>query len=186
MNEIINALHEGKRLRLIATVLELLQYEKADNAVIPIPGTLPPRYIAVGTAATVAQLLEIDQGGEIRAGLADDSRFRQMMHEYLMGQATIEQVAARLEEWRGDRGHLVAVGPDSTVKTWRERIGAGADFPLHGPTDVERAMVGEIAELRALLAPTTPGRAWTLRRSSASAAMSATAEHDHSEGGHHD
>lgn len=34
------------------------------------------------------------------------------------------------------------------VKTWRERIGAGPDFPLHAPNDVERAMVAEIAELR--------------------------------------
>jgi len=37
----------------------------------------------------------------------------------------------------------------STVKTWRERIGQAADFPLHAPTDVERAMEAEIAELRA-------------------------------------
>ncbi|GEM_PF-1697583 len=36
----------------------------------------------------------------------------------------------------------------STVKTWRERIGAGPEFPLHAPTDVERAMEAEIAELR--------------------------------------
>lgn len=35
------------------------------------------------------------------------------------------------------------------IKTWRERIGAGPDFPLHVPTDVERAMEAEIAELRA-------------------------------------
>lgn len=35
------------------------------------------------------------------------------------------------------------------VKTWRERIGAGPDFPLHAPNDVERAMEAEIAELRA-------------------------------------
>lgn len=34
------------------------------------------------------------------------------------------------------------------IKTWRERIGAGEDFPLHAPTDVERAMVAEITELR--------------------------------------
>jgi len=38
---------------------------------------------------------------------------------------------------------------NSTIKTWRERIGAGRDFPLHMPTDVERAMEAEIAELRA-------------------------------------
>jgi hypothetical protein len=36
------------------------------------------------------------------------------------------------------------------VMTWRERIGVGPDFPLHAPTDVERAMEAEIAELRGL------------------------------------
>jgi len=34
------------------------------------------------------------------------------------------------------------------IRTWRERIGVGANFPLHVPTDVERAMEAEIAELR--------------------------------------
>ncbi len=37
------------------------------------------------------------------------------------------------------------------IRTWRERIGQPADFPLHAPTDVERAMQAEIAELRALV-----------------------------------
>lgn len=40
------------------------------------------------------------------------------------------------------------------IATWRERIGATNDFPLHAPTDVERAMVAEIAALRAELAQT--------------------------------
>lgn len=38
------------------------------------------------------------------------------------------------------------------IKTWRERIGAAPEFPLHAPTDVERAMVAQIAELEAALA----------------------------------
>lgn len=38
-----------------------------------------------------------------------------------------------------------------SVKTWRERLGLGPAYPLHGPTDVERAMVAEIAELRAVV-----------------------------------
>lgn len=42
--------------------------------------------------------------------------------------------------------------PAALIKTWRERIRVGADFPLHAPTDVERAMESEIAELRTLLA----------------------------------
>lgn len=45
---------------------------------------------------------------------------------------------------------------NAVVKTWRERLGLGADFPLHAPTDVERAMVAEIAELRARLEQLTP------------------------------
>jgi hypothetical protein len=44
----------------------------------------------------------------------------------------------------------------NTVQTWRERIGATADFPLHAPTDVERAMEAEIAELRAHVTPAGP------------------------------
>ena len=43
--------------------------------------------------------------------------------------------------------------PAAPVKTWRERIGQPAEFPLHAPTDVERAMEAEIADLRAHLAP---------------------------------
>ena len=45
-----------------------------------------------------------------------------------------------------------AGAPAALVKTWRERIGVDANFPLHVPTDVERAMVGEIEDLRAQLA----------------------------------
>lgn len=41
--------------------------------------------------------------------------------------------------------------PASAIKTWRQRIGVGETFPLHVPTDVERAMEAEIAELRAAL-----------------------------------
>lgn len=37
----------------------------------------------------------------------------------------------------------------AAVKTWRQRLGLGDAYPLHAPTDVERAMVAEIAELRA-------------------------------------
>lgn len=47
--------------------------------------------------------------------------------------------------------------PNNAIKTWRERIGVGADFPLHGPTDVERAMVAQIEELEAALAKAEKG-----------------------------
>jgi hypothetical protein len=46
--------------------------------------------------------------------------------------------------------------PFKKISTWRERIGQTADFPLHVPTDVERAMVAEIAELRAALSADSP------------------------------
>jgi hypothetical protein len=42
------------------------------------------------------------------------------------------------------------------IKTWRERIGVAADFPLYAPTEVERAMEAEIAELRASYAAKGP------------------------------
>jgi Asp-tRNA(Asn)/Glu-tRNA(Gln) amidotransferase A subunit family amidase len=44
--------------------------------------------------------------------------------------------------------HQRAASP-APIMTWRERIGVPADYPLHAPTDVERAMEAEIAELRA-------------------------------------
>lgn len=42
-----------------------------------------------------------------------------------------------------------SAGP--VVKTWRERMGVSADFPLAVPSSVERAMEGEIADLRSTL-----------------------------------
>lgn len=42
------------------------------------------------------------------------------------------------------------------VRTWRERIGAKPDFPLHAPNDVERAIVAEIADLRKLAISRAP------------------------------
>lgn len=41
-----------------------------------------------------------------------------------------------------------AIGDAGTVPTWRARIGAGEDFPIHVPSCVERAMMNEIADLR--------------------------------------
>jgi hypothetical protein len=42
-----------------------------------------------------------------------------------------------------------APAPTVPIRTWRQRLGLAADFPLFMPTDVERAMVAEIADLRA-------------------------------------
>jgi hypothetical protein len=42
------------------------------------------------------------------------------------------------------------------VKTWRDRLGLGASYPLYHSTAVERAMEQEIAELRAALKAGTP------------------------------
>jgi len=41
--------------------------------------------------------------------------------------------------------------PAAPVRTWRERLGLQADFPLHVPSNVEWAMEAEIAELRRAL-----------------------------------
>lgn len=95
----IEAMRDAKRLRLIATALEFLQYEKSDSAAIPIPGTTPQRYVMIGGAATVAKLLEIDQAPAVRASLVGDVNFRQMMQEFLMGHITVDQVAVRINEW---------------------------------------------------------------------------------------
>ena len=95
----IEALRDAKRLRLIATALEFLQYEKSNSAAIPIPGTTPQRYVMIGGAATVAKLLEIDQAPAPRASLVGDVNFRQMMEEFLMGDITVDQVAVRIDEW---------------------------------------------------------------------------------------
>jgi hypothetical protein len=46
-----------------------------------------------------------------------------------------------------------AIADAGTVLTWRARIGAGEDFPIHVPSCVERAMMNEIADLRDQLVP---------------------------------
>jgi hypothetical protein len=61
MNQLTDSLRHGKRLRVIASALELLHHERADSAAIAIPGTEPQQYVAIGTAATIAKLLEIDE-----------------------------------------------------------------------------------------------------------------------------
>jgi hypothetical protein len=50
-----------------------------------------------------------------------------------------------IEQWRGPR-----------IRTWRERAGLARDYPLTCATAVERAMVEEIAELRAALGGMEP------------------------------
>jgi hypothetical protein len=60
----------------------------------------------------------------------------------------------RMVTWSAASASQVHARPEDAriaVRTWRERIGVGPDFPLHAPTDVERAMEAEIAELRALM-----------------------------------
>lgn len=85
MNQITNVLHDTKRLRLIACALELLQCEGADSAVIPAPGTEPPRYVAIGTAATVARLLEVAQAATaapVQAATINSKEFRKLVFAY--------------------------------------------------------------------------------------------------------
>ena len=56
-------LHEAKRLRLLAAVLELQHYTSTESNVLPIPGG--DRVIAIGTPAQVAGLVGL-------APVADD------------------------------------------------------------------------------------------------------------------
>lgn len=50
-----------------------------------------------------------------------------------------------------DDGVISASTAAVAVQTWRARIAVGPDFPLHAPTNVERAMEAEIEELRSAL-----------------------------------
>ena len=60
MNQNTDILHEAKRLRLLAAVLELQHYTRTEANVLPIPGG--DRVIAIGTPAQVAQLLPTAAG----------------------------------------------------------------------------------------------------------------------------
>lgn len=50
-----------------------------------------------------------------------------------------------------NRRGVIAPAAPSSVATWRQRIGVDQDYPLDVPTDVERAMVAQIADLEAAL-----------------------------------
>ncbi|SDC67947.1 hypothetical protein SAMN05428966_10297 [Massilia sp. PDC64] len=55
MNENTDILHEARRLRLLAAVLELQHYTSTESNIVPIPGG--DRVIAIGTPAQVRALL---------------------------------------------------------------------------------------------------------------------------------
>lgn len=59
----------------------------------------------------------------------------------------VARINDTLRDW--DEGAAAAVA----VPTWRARIGAGEDFPMHVPSCVEHAMMGEIADLRDQVEP---------------------------------
>jgi hypothetical protein len=63
MDKNTDILHEAKRLRLLAAVLELQHYTSTDANVVPIPGG--DRVIAIGTPAEVVSLVGL-------APVADD------------------------------------------------------------------------------------------------------------------
>lgn len=60
-----------------------------------------------------------------------------------------------------DDGAISASTAAFAAQTWRARIGTGQDFPLHAPTNVERAMEAVIADLRSALRRPSTGIAAT-------------------------
>jgi len=83
---------------------------------------------------------EIESHGALRILVANDS--------YAASFQAMEQYRSALLRHLDGLLNRLAAG-ESHVRSWRERMGKPADWPLHAPTDVERAMVAEIAELRA-------------------------------------
>jgi len=93
---------------------------------------------------------EIESLGELHRLIASDG--------YAASFQDMGQYRSALVRHMGNVLRKLAAG-QSTVRAWRERMGKPANWPLHAPTDVERAMVAEIAELRAqqAAAPGAPG-----------------------------
>jgi len=83
---------------------------------------------------------EIENLGEMHGLIANDG--------YAASFQDLGQYRSALVCHMGNVLRRLSTG-QSTVRAWRERMGKPADWPLHAPTDVERAMVAEIAELRA-------------------------------------
>lgn len=97
---------------------------------------------------------EIESLGELHGLIANDG--------YAASFQDLGQYRSALVRHMGNVLRRLATG-QSTVRAWRERMGKPADWPLHAPTDVERAMVAEIAELRAQQAAAPgalPGWQW--------------------------
>ena len=89
---------------------------------------------------------------EVAASMADLMRDVARFRGAVVSAGLIARINDTLRDWEA------IGGPAAMVKTWRERIGAGEDFPMHVPSCVERAMMNEIADLRAQieLARTAP------------------------------
>lgn len=97
---------------------------------------------------------DIESLGELHGLIANDG--------YAASFQDLGQYRSALVRHMGNVLRKLAAGR-STVRAWRERMGKPADWPLHAPTDVERAMVAEIAELRAQQAAAPgamPGWQW--------------------------
>lgn len=83
---------------------------------------------------------KIESLGELRSLIANDG--------YAASFQDMGQYRSALVRHMDNVMRTLAAG-QSNVSEWRERMGKPADWPLHSPTDVERAMVAEVAELRA-------------------------------------
>jgi len=87
---------------------------------------------------------------EIAASMAELMRDVARHNGAVVSAGLLARLNDTLRDWEA------AGGAVAMVKTWRERIGAGEDFPMHVPSCVERAMMNEIAELRAQVGGTEP------------------------------
>ena len=85
---------------------------------------------------------EIESLGELHGLIANDG--------YAASFQNMGQYRGELMRHMDNVLRTLPVG-QSHVSAWRDRMGKPADWPLHAPTDVERAMVAEIAALRAQL-----------------------------------
>lgn len=82
------------------------------------------------------------QLGAVGARMADMMRSVAQHPGRPVDATLVARINDTLRDW--EAGAVAA----AAVPTWRTRIGAGEDFPMHVPSCVERAMMNEIAELR--------------------------------------
>ena len=117
--------------------------------------------LPTGVRATVDALLDKYRGQQtntagptrsrrlvdVSARMALALRDVTQQHGKSLGSNQVASINDLLRDWDE------AIADARQVPTWRARIGAGEDFPMHVPSCVERAMMNQIAELYDHLVP---------------------------------